>query len=178
MRTCHNITYNVLSEGPLTTFHNCSCLTICKRYLELLCHDFFRSRCLSLFGRCLAVDVTGLLAIIDPFIIFHWFLSCLPTHLVPIPFITCCVFNPLFPLMSLSEIVCLYICVLCIGTRWVLLPTFILSCIFDYGVLSSLLNDSIYTKFDSPAPDFPATYTHDYILSPSLNCLEIKLVLG
>ena len=37
------------------------------------CHNFCRSRCLSLFGRCSAVDVTGLLAIIGPFFIFHWF---------------------------------------------------------------------------------------------------------
>ena len=38
--------------------------------------------------------------------IFHFplVLSCLPTHLFSIPSITC-VFNPLFPLMSLSEIV-------------------------------------------------------------------------
>ena len=68
----------------------------------MACHNFCQSRCLSLFGRCSAVDVTGLLAII-----FHFplVLSHLPTHLFSIPFITCCVFNPLFPLMSLSEIV-------------------------------------------------------------------------
>ncbi|CDQ99184.1 unnamed protein product, partial [Oncorhynchus mykiss] len=36
------------------------------------CHNFCRSRCLSLFGRCSAVDVTGLLAIIDPCFIFYW----------------------------------------------------------------------------------------------------------
>ena len=38
---------------------------------------------------------------------FHFplLLSCLPSHLVPIPSITCCVFIPLFPPMSLSVIV-------------------------------------------------------------------------
>ena len=48
--------------------------------------------------------------------IFHFplALSCLPSHLVTIPSITCCVFNPLFPLMSLSEIVLLYVyCIVC-----------------------------------------------------------------
>uniref|UniRef100_A0AAZ3PYJ6 Chromo domain-containing protein n=1 Tax=Oncorhynchus tshawytscha TaxID=74940 RepID=A0AAZ3PYJ6_ONCTS len=35
------------------------------------CHDFRRSQSLSLFGWCSAVDVTDLLAITDPFFIFH-----------------------------------------------------------------------------------------------------------
>ena len=66
--------------------------------------------------------------------------------------------------MSLSEIVCfvcsciMYWCVTGFCTP------FYLSCIFD-EVLLSLLNDSIYTKFDSPVPDFPATYTHLITLS-------------
>jgi hypothetical protein len=58
---------------------------------------------ISVFGRCSAVDVTGIIAIIDPFFIFHWFSLVFP-HLFSIPFVTCCVFNPLFPLMPLSEI--------------------------------------------------------------------------
>jgi hypothetical protein len=37
------------------------------------CHDFYRSRFLSLFGRCSAVDITGLLAIINLFFMFHLF---------------------------------------------------------------------------------------------------------
>ena len=46
--------------------------------------------------------------------IFHFplVLSRLPTHLVSIPFITCCVFKPLFPLMSLSEMFCYFSVVL------------------------------------------------------------------
>ena len=74
-----------------------------------------------LFRAVLAVDVTGLLAIIDPFFHFPLVLSCLPTHLVSIPFINCCVFNPLYPVMSLSEIVCYSM--FCIGVRQVLVPT-------------------------------------------------------
>ena len=66
----------------------------------------------SLFGRCSAFDVTGLLAIIDFLFFFPLVLSCLPTHLFSIPFINCCVFNPLFPLMSLSEIVVHLSCLL------------------------------------------------------------------
>uniref|UniRef100_A0A8K9UM89 Integrase catalytic domain-containing protein n=1 Tax=Oncorhynchus mykiss TaxID=8022 RepID=A0A8K9UM89_ONCMY len=61
------------------------------------CHDFRRSRVLSLFGRCSAVGVAGLLAIVDPLFIFHFVLSCFSTHLVSIPSFTCCVFNSLFP---------------------------------------------------------------------------------
>jgi hypothetical protein len=116
------------------------------------CHDFCRSRSFSLFRRCSAVDVTVLLAITDPFFIFHLF--CLVfLH-------TCfqCVFNPLFPLMSLSEIVCMFVYYVLVRDRFLYPLLFMLY--FGFGVLLSLLNDSIYTKFDSPAPDFPATYTH------------------
>jgi hypothetical protein len=53
-------------------------------------------------------------------------LSGLLTPLGPIPFINCCVFKPLFPLMSLSEIVYCYVDVLWIGVRRGFVPTFIL----------------------------------------------------
>ena len=95
----------------------------CRREPRI-CHDFHRSRSLSLFGRCLAVDVTDLLAITDTFFIFHWF--CLVflhtwfrSHQLHIVYL-----NPLFPITSLSGIVCLYVCVLCIGVRRVLVHTF------------------------------------------------------
>ena len=59
------------------------------------CHDFCRRRCLSLFGRRSAVDVTGLLAIIDPFFIFHWFClvfphTCFQSHSLPVVYLTLC----------------------------------------------------------------------------------------
>jgi hypothetical protein len=79
----------------------------------------------SLFGRCSAVNVTGLLAIIDPCLIFHWF--CLvflhtwfPSHPLIVVYLTHC-----FPL---SEVVFCYAHVLWIGVRRVLVPTFILLC--------------------------------------------------
>ena len=64
----------------------------------LSCHDFRRSRSLSLFGRRSAVDVTGLLAISDPLFILHMSCLCL-THLVSIPqlpvhYLTLC--SPMF----------------------------------------------------------------------------------
>ena len=46
-----------------------------------MCHDFRRSRLLSLFGRRSAVDVTGFLAIAAPFFIDLFVLSCF-AHLV------------------------------------------------------------------------------------------------
>jgi hypothetical protein len=92
-------------------------------------------------------------------------LSCLPTHLFSIPFITRCVFNPLFPLMSLSEIVYCQCCVYCIGARRVLVPMFvyILFLLVLWSMLRghSLKDSILHSVFDSPAPDFPATYTHD-----------------
>uniref|UniRef100_A0A8K9UP97 Gypsy retrotransposon integrase-like protein 1 n=1 Tax=Oncorhynchus mykiss TaxID=8022 RepID=A0A8K9UP97_ONCMY len=59
------------------------------------CHDCCRSRCLSLFGRCSAFDVIGLLAIIDPFFIFHWFClvfpyTCFQSHSLPVVYLTLC----------------------------------------------------------------------------------------
>ena len=57
--------------------------------------------------------------------IFHFplVLSCLPSHLVPIPSITLCVFNPLYPLMSLTVSVrCMYWYFVCYGVRRVLYP--------------------------------------------------------
>jgi hypothetical protein len=57
-------------------------------------------------------------------------LSRLPSHLVPIPSITCCVFNPLLPSMCLSVIVCCQcLCTLCSGVRRVMYPCISLFCI-------------------------------------------------
>ena len=77
--------------------------------------------------------------------LFHFPLvwSRLPTHLVPIPFINFCLFNPLFSLMSLSEIVSCYARDLWIGVRQVLVPTFYLIMYFGFGVCFTLLNYSI-----------------------------------
>ena len=74
--------------------------------------------------------------------IFHFplVLSCLPTHLFSITFITCCVFNPLFPLMSLSEIVYCQCCVYCTGARRVLVPHVSLYSLF-LSVLWSMLRE-------------------------------------
>ena len=63
--------------------------------ISCVCHDFYRSRCLSLFGRCSAVNVTGLLAIIDPFFIFHWFClvfphTCFQLNSLPVVSLTLC----------------------------------------------------------------------------------------
>ena len=51
----------------------------------MLCHDFRRSWVLSLFGWCSAVQVTGLLAIIDPLFIFHVFCLVFPHTWFQIP---------------------------------------------------------------------------------------------
>ena len=66
--------------------------------IDIICHDFRQSRSLSLFGRRSAVDVTGLLAIANPLLIFHLFCLC-HTHLVSIPqllvhYLTLC--SPMF----------------------------------------------------------------------------------
>ena len=71
--------------------------------------------------------------------IFHFplVLSCLPSHLVPIPSITCRVFNPLIPLMSLSEIVWLYVmCMYYVGVQRVLYPL-LLFCTFHFFLVLS-----------------------------------------
>ena len=61
----------------------------------------------SLFGRWSAVDVTGLLAIIDPFFIFHCFFLVFLHPWFQSHSLSGCVFKPLFPLMSLSD--CLFV---------------------------------------------------------------------
>ena len=52
-----------VSSNGATVSPYLSCLSLLSRLLSMP----------LLFGRCSAVDVTGLLAIIDPFFIFHWF---------------------------------------------------------------------------------------------------------
>ena len=119
------------------------------------CHDFRRSPSLSLFGRRLAVDVTGLLAIAsDLLFIFHLFCLCLYTPGFNPP-ITCSLFNPLFPH------VCLWVIVYCIAVRYVW-PWIYLTCI----VL--LLSKIAYiTHICCPAPDSSTPATHRRITSTS-----------
>ena len=68
--------------------------------------------------------------------LFHFplVLSCLPSHLVSIPSITCCAFNPLFPLMSLLVIVyCKCMCtsvLVCVGLCYPLIFMIMFSCEF------------------------------------------------
>ena len=95
-----------------------------------LCHDFCQKLLPLLVGAVLGGQLHRSSS--HHWSIFHFplVLSCLPTHLVSIPFITCCVFNPLFPLMSLSEIVLCQCCVCCIGARRVLVPMFIYVCTY------------------------------------------------
>ena len=101
------------------------------------CHDFCRSRCLSLFGRCSAFDVTGLLAIIDPFFIFHWFClvfphTCFQSHSLPVVYLTLC-----FPSCLCQRLICCQCSVIvCIGARRVLVPMF---CLFVHLLLWSIL---------------------------------------
>ena len=114
---------------------------------------------LSLFWRCSAVDFTDLLAITDPFFIFHWF--CLvflhtwfQSHQLHVVFLTLC-----FPSCSGRRLfVCMFVYMYWCATGSC--THFYLCGILVLEFLLSLLNDSIYTKFDSPAPDFPATNTH------------------
>ena len=126
------------------------------------CHDFCRSQCLSLFRQCSAVDVTGLLAIIDPFIMFHWF--CLvflhtwfQSHSLPVVYLTLCFPScPCQRLFVVQYSCWLYWCAKCPRTHFVLLYSWFWSYVC-FQVIKQLHS----TKFDSPAPDFPATYTHD-----------------
>ena len=96
---------------------------------EQPCHDFCRSRGRSFFGRCSAVDVTSLLAIIDPYFIFHWF--CLvflhtwfQSHSLPVVYLTLC-----FPSCPCQRLFVVHDRVVCIGARRVLVPTMFWLCI-------------------------------------------------
>ena len=113
-------------------------------YFLHCCHDFYRSRSLSLFRRCSAVAVTGLLAIIDQFFIFHWFClvflhSWFQSHSLPVVYLTLC-----FPscicqrLFVCSVLCCLYWSATGPRTHFVLL-------LFSVGVRFHLLllNNSI-----------------------------------
>ena len=80
------------------------------------CHDFYRSRFLSLFGRCSVVDVTDLLAIADPFFIFHLF--CL---VFPLVYLTLC-----------SPHVFVWYCLFVSGARRVLYPSCYFLDAFDF----------------------------------------------
>ena len=67
------------------------------------CHDFYQRWFLSLFGRCSAVGVAGLLAVTDPFL-FCWFvLSLVHSHLVFICFNFCVYIYPCFPLRFVRD---------------------------------------------------------------------------
>ena len=135
------------------------------------CHDFYQSRSLSLFWRCSAVDVTGLLALIDPFFIFYWFCLVFLHTWFRSHSLLCCVFNPLFPLMSLSELVVTLVFYGLVRDGF-LFPHVFYYVLWLCSFCFKLLNH--YTKFDSPAPDFPATYTHDMTIlfwKWCLNCL-------
>ena len=134
------------------------------------CHDFSRSRSLSLFGWCSAVDVTGLLAITDPFFIFHWF--CLvflhtwfQSHQLRVVYLTHC-----FP-SNVPVGDCLFVCdvhVLCwCATGFVPTCYFVhLSC---FGVLSVFFKQLRLCHVRPPAPDFPATNTHPLQSIPRLS---------
>jgi hypothetical protein len=60
-------------------------------YMYILCHGFCRSRFLSLFWQCSADDVTGLLAIADPFFIFHLFCLVFPHTWFSFPHYVLCI---------------------------------------------------------------------------------------
>ena len=94
------------------------------------CHDFHRSRVLSLFGRRSAVGVAGLLAIINPFFIFHVFCLVFPHTWFQFP-----------------QSICLLV------SDGFLYP---ISCYF-YAVGFAIKRLRLITKFCSPASDFPAT---------------------
>ena len=90
----------------------------------LYCHDFRRIWCLSLFGRCSAVVVTGFLAATDFLFLFFFHLLCLEcTHLVPIKLL-------LFPYLTLWFPLCfvrdyswfvLVVCVRVVIPAWIIL---------------------------------------------------------
>ena len=106
---------------------------------------------------------TGLLAITDPFLIFHCF--CLvflhtwfQSHQLHVVYLTLC-----FPSCPCRRLfVCLFVCdvhVLC----WCVtgfVPTFVILYILVFGVLSIFIKQLRFYKVCSPAPDFPATNTH------------------
>ena len=129
-----------------------------------MCHDFYRSRCLSLFGRCSAVAVTGLLAIIDPCLIFHWF--CLvflhtwfQSHSLIVVYLTLC-----FPSCPCQILFIVMLVIYGLVGDGFLCPRLVYYILWFWSLfyVIKLLH---YTKFDSPVPDFPATYTHDMTVS-------------
>ena len=126
-------------------------------YRQLICHAFL----LSLFARWLAIDVTNILAITDPFFIFHWF--CLvflhtwfQSHQLHGVYLTLC-----FPSCPCWKIV-LFVCDVhfSVGVRRVFVPTCYFVHFGCFGVLSAFIKQLRLYQVRSPAPDFPATNTH------------------
>ena len=82
------------------------------------CHDFRRSRSLSLFGQCSAVDVTNLLVITDPFFIFHLFCivflhTWFQSHQLHVVYLT--LFFPSCPCRRLFDCMFVYYVLVCDG---------------------------------------------------------------
>ena len=120
----------------------------CHSKNQAMCHNFCRSRFLSLFGRCSAVDVTGLLAIADPFFMFHLFCLVFTLTWFQIPNYMLYIF-PLFPPCPCRELFIESSCAMC---YWC-------PCVCCFILYIKLL--WLFTKFCSPALHFPATpYTH------------------
>ena len=76
-------------------------------------------------GRCSAFEVTGLLAIIDPFFIFHWFClvfphTCFQSHSLPVVYLTLC-----FPSCLCQRLFIVSVVFFCIGARRVFVPIFV-----------------------------------------------------
>jgi hypothetical protein len=99
-------------------------VSLSQRHYLFNYHDFYRSRYLSLFGQCSALDVAGLLAITDPFSICFVLFSHTPGFN---SLIKCCVFNPLFP-----PCLCAVLFVCLTVARRVIVPIFCISYGFYY----------------------------------------------
>jgi hypothetical protein len=135
------------------------------------CHNFFRSWFLSLFGRCSAVDVTGLLAIIDLFVMFHLFCLVVPLTWFQFPNYMLHMF-PLFPPCPCRELFIVSKCALC---DWCDTGFCVhVFCYFCMPVVMYMKWLRLFSKFCSPALDFHATsYTplnmHVVLANPSLS---------
>ena len=134
----------------------------CCFQIHGLCHDFGRSRCLSLFGRCSAVNVTGLLAIAYPFFIFHIFCLVFPHTWFSLSLIMWCVFNPLIPpclcVVCLSVLTYAHVSLVTLGYVYPFCISYSLCRVLLVRLYKRLL---VLSNTCSPAPDFlAATYAY------------------
>ena len=126
------------------------------------CHDFCRSQCLSLFGRCSAVDVASLLAIADPFFIFHLLCLVWPHTWFSFPslcvvYLTLC-FPNVFVWYCLSVFMYAHVG---LGALGYVQPVFVFRVRLCRVFLVRQIKSSVLLPIIcSPAPDFLQSFTH------------------